>query len=162
MKLLWSIVIFFLFISTSFAQVEIKEADLELTSLMGSPESMPFWLTHNQLGKYDLDRNFQTLFEGRIVGSTEDDRLTSRRRKQFNFGYGIDFATLVTSDETKPMIIQAYGELSNQNFRFKVGAFADEENFGGLASSNGEMLRSLNYRPYPRIQLSTNGFIPLY
>ena len=62
--------------------------------------------------------------------------------------YGANVEYLASEDETEPRIIEAYAGISGKLFALKSGAFADEEIFNGLSSTNGEILRSLNYQPY--------------
>jgi len=148
---------FFLFLlfltNVAFAQSPITEANLTTTGLAGNGNNLPFWMTHNQLGKYSSTGNLQELTEGTLFGST---KLT----QNFNLTYGADLALLITENETDPKIIQAFIGLSGKVIRIQAGAFSDDELFGGLSSSNGDLLRSLNYRPYPKVRLSTPGFIP--
>lgn len=144
----------FLFASPSFSETQLTDASISTTVLGGTGDNLPFWFTSNQLGKYSRTGNFQSLVEGIIKGETtfNDNKLT--------LDYGTDVVFLASEDETEPRIIEAYAGLSGKLAVLKAGAFADEEVFGGLSSTNGEILRSLNYQPYPKIRLSTNGFIP--
>ncbi|MEN6619441.1 MAG: capsule assembly Wzi family protein [Rikenellaceae bacterium] len=142
-----------LFTILSFSQNRTFNASLETKGLAGSGSCMPFWFTHNQLGKYSNSANWQGLTEGQISGLiplSEKLKLT----------YGTDLAFLASDKEINTKIIQAYAGLSWGKITLKAGAFADEEILGGLSASNGNIVRSLNYRPYPMIRLSTSGYIP--
>jgi len=148
------IIILFSYSTVLFAETKITDASISTTVLGGTGDNLPFWFTSNQLGKYSQTGDFQSLVEGIIKGETtfNDNHLT--------LDYGTDVVFLVSEDETEPRIIEAYAGLSGKLAVLKAGAFADEEVFGGLSSTNGEILRSLNYQPYPKIRLSTNGFVP--
>lgn len=140
-------------LSFFFAQSQDFKAGIQTSALLGNSENLPFWMTHNQLGKYSSRGNFQELTEGQLSGSLQwPGKLT--------LSYGTDMALLISEHGADPKIIQAYLGLSGKVIRMQAGAFADEELFSGLSSSNGDLLRSLNYRPIPKVRLSTPGFIP--
>lgn len=140
-------------ISVSFAQSQLSEAIIKSTGLIGSGNNLPYWMTHNQLGKYSPTGNLQELTEGNLSGETIVFG-------NLNLTYGADLALLISEQGIDPKIIQAYMGLSGKVIRIQAGAFADDELMGGLSSSNGDLLRSLNFRPYPKVRLSTPGFIP--
>jgi hypothetical protein len=144
---------FLLIAQMSFSQNSIDHASLETTGLTGSKSSLPFWFSHNRLGKYSTGSNIQELTEGKLFGNTPLDN-------KLKLDYGAHMALLFTENGTRAKIIQAYAGLRGRTFTLKAGAFADEEILGGLSSGNGSMVRSLNYRPYPMIRLSTSGFVP--
>lgn len=150
MKLLLSILLF-ITILTAYGQK--LESSIQSTALFGSSDNLPFWMTHNQLGKYSSMGNYQELTEGQLSGSIHWPG-------KFTLGYGTDMVLLISEKGADPKIIQAYLGLSDKVIRLQAGAFADEELMGGLSSSNGDLLRSLNYRPIPKVRLSTPGFIP--
>ena len=139
--------------SVSFAQTLVFEASIKSTGLVGTGNNLPFWMTHNQLGKYSTTGNRQELTEGILSGGT-------KLFGNLNLTYGADLALLISKEGIDPKIIQAYLGLSGKVIRIQAGAFADDELMGGLSSTNGDLLRSLNFRPYPKVRLSTPGFIP--
>ena len=146
--------LFLLFCSSvAFAQTKLSEASITTTNLIGTGNNLPFWMTHNQLGEYSSTDNLQELTEGTLFGST-------KLFGNLNLTYGADLALLITEKGVDPKIIQAYLGLSGKVIRIQAGAFADDELMGGLSSSNGDLIRSLNYRPYPKVRFSTPGFIP--
>jgi hypothetical protein len=144
---------FLLIAQMSLSQNSIDQASLETTGLAGSKSSLPFWFSHNQLGKYSTGSNIQELTEGKLLGNVS---LNSKLK----LDYGTHMALLVTENGIRAKIIQAYVSLPGKTLTLKAGAFADEEILGGLSSGNGNLVRSLNYRPYPMIRLSTSGFVP--
>lgn len=139
----------------SFSQDRTFDASIETTGLAGTKDNLPFWFTNNQLGKYSTSAKWQELTEGKLSG------LISLTEK-IELSYGADLAFLVTDKNTDAKVIQAWAGLSGKIITFKAGAFADEEVLCGLSASNGNIVRSLNYRPYPMIRVSTSGFIPLW
>ena len=136
-----------------FSQSSISEASLETTALAGSGNNLPFWFSQNQLGKYSTNSNWQELTEGKLFGVTD-------LGKKINLTYGADLGFLGTENSTRTKIIQAYAGLAGKIINLRIGAFADDEILGGLSPGNGNIVRSLNYRPYPMIRLSTSGFVP--
>lgn len=152
MKFLFFLV---LLVSTfvSFSQSLITEASLSSTGLMGNGNNLPFWMVQNQLGKYSSTGNWQELTEGTVMGST-------KLFGAVDLTYGADLAVLISEKGIDLKIIQAFIGLSGKVIGIKAGAFADKELMGGLSSTNGDLLRSMNYRPYPKVSLSTPGFIP--
>ncbi|MBK5203823.1 MAG: hypothetical protein JJE45_08905, partial [Prolixibacteraceae bacterium] len=147
------ILVFVFFCINLYSQNIIKEANFQTTGVAGTGDSLPFWFLQNNLGKYSKNSNFQELTEGKIAG----EFLLSKKRKLF---YGTDIALLATENDFDAKIIQFYAGLSGKILTLKAGTFSDEEILGGLSSTNGDIVRSLNYRPYPMIRLSTSGYIP--
>ncbi len=149
--------LFFLMILTSYS-LEAQEKSYELTSeiesLFSSTSTLPFWLVHNQSGRYTSQEspNFQLS----LNGNKNFDHL-------FSSSSGLELGShLITSytDGADMHFNELYGKLYVQNFKLEVGLFTDEVRFGGLSSTNGNIARSLDARPYPKIRLSTNGYIP--
>ncbi len=152
MKILFLLVIT-LISSDIFSQTASWNASLESSMLTGNGNSLPFWFTQNQMGKFSTRSNIQQLTEGKLSGSVPLNR-------KLTFNYGTDIALLLTEKDSRLKFIQAFAGLSGRIFTLRVGAFADDEIPGNLSTSNGNILRSLNYRPYPMIRVSTSGYIP--
>jgi hypothetical protein len=146
-------IIFSLLSIVAFPQDFTYNASLGVSGIAGTKERLPFWFTSNQLGRYSTVAEWQQLTEGELHG-----HLSVSRKIKLDFG--ADMALAVSNKETKAKIIQAYAGLSWKILAIKVGAYADEEVSGGLSASNGNIIRSLNYRPYPMVRLSTSGYIP--
>jgi hypothetical protein len=151
MKLLLSL----LFLLTALvSQSQEMETNIQTTALFGSHDALPFWMTHNQLGRYASSANAQGLTEAMVSGSAPwPGKLT--------LSYGTDLALLIAGKDIDPKVIEAWAGLTSPLLRLQAGAFAEPEEMEGLSSSNGDLLRSLNHRPYPRVRLSTPGFIAL-
>lgn len=147
--------IFLLNAFVSYAHSLISDASPKTSGLIGNGANLPYWMVHNQLGKYSSQGNWQQLTEGNFSGGT-------RLAKNLKLSYGTNLALLVSEKGINPEIIEAYMGLSGKVIHLQAGAFADDEVMGGLSSTNGDLLRSLNYRPYPKVRLSTSGFIPFF
>ena len=138
----------------SFTQNTQISSSIETTGMAGTGSTLPFWLIHNQLGRYSPHSSWQELTEGIVEGTTAFSG-------NLKLTYGADLSLRFGGNETDAQIIQAYAGLSGKIFSVKLGTFANEEFMSGLSSGNGDLLRSVNYRPYPMIRLSTTGFIPV-
>ena len=147
--------IFLISTHLSFSQQNSFNATIEAKGLYGNGKTLPFWLTHNQLGKYTSSSNLKLVTEGNLSGSF----LLYNKKIKLSYGTELLFCGSENKDNVK--IIQAYAGLSWRNISLKAGTFADEEVLGGLSTSNGNIIRSLNYRPYPKVSLSTNGYITI-
>jgi len=174
MKFIFLLVFVFSF-TNLFSQNIITKANIQTTAVAGTGDSLPFWFLQNNLGKYSKNYNVQELTEGEISG----EFLLSGNKRLF---YGTDLAILAKNNDFDldilkihtgfnlfsgcfkthfdAKIIQLYAGLKGKILTIKAGTFSDEEILGGLSSSNGEIVRSLNYRPYPMVRLSTSGYIP--
>jgi len=137
----------------SLAQNHIQEINIQSTGIAGNNDNLPFWLLHNQSGKYSNSASWQELTEGKLFGNV-------RMSEKLNLSYGADLCFLASENGVDAKIIQAYTGISGNILSVKAGAFADDEIFGGLSSGNGNIVRSLDHRPYPMVRLSTPGFIP--
>ncbi|MGE4586742.1 MAG: capsule assembly Wzi family protein [Mangrovibacterium sp.] len=139
--------------SCVFSQTSSWNASVETSCLAGHGNSLPFWLTQNKLGKLSTRSNIQELTEGKLTGSVLlNNKLT--------FSFGTDLAILLAEKDSRFKIIEAFAGLSGRILTIRAGAFADDEMLGGLSTSNGSIVRSRNYRPYPMIRVSTSGYIP--
>ena len=137
----------------AFSQTSTVNASLETSGLAGSKNYLPFWFSHNQLGKFSIASNIQELTEGKLSGLIH-------LNKKLTLNYGSGIVLLFAEKGSNLMFTQAFAGLSGKFLTIKAGAFADDEILGGLSGSNGNIIRSLNYRPYPMIRLSTSGYVP--
>lgn len=149
-------VIFLLLVCSHFsiAQNFRTAAGLLSEGVVGTADQLPFWFVHNRSGKFRPQGNTQFLQEGYLLAGYH---FTDR----FKVEGGADFAWLVSDKGTDWQIVELFATAGGKYLRFQGGAFAEPEILGGLSSTNGELLHSLNSRPYPRVQLSTNGYIPV-
>lgn len=129
---------------------------IETTGLGKFGAEMPFWFTHNQLGKYQQQVGYQSLSEIDYVGNYQ-------LGKNYNLQLGADAAIGYDRLDNHPMIVQAYASFSGKFLNLTVGSKANDVLFDGLSSSNGDILQSNNYRPVPKIGLGTKDYttIPL-
>ncbi|MBN2805906.1 MAG: hypothetical protein JXR22_04550 [Prolixibacteraceae bacterium] len=123
-------------------------------SLHSNAEHLPFWLTANQQAIYTTSHHTQQLLL--IDGSY-------RFKNVFHSPLSIETGALLTGSRTNSIDLNAY-ELYAKMFlwgwKLEGGWFAEPDFFGGLSSTNGNLDRSNNARPYPRIRFGTDDFIP--
>lgn len=120
-------------------------------------DHLPFWFWANQQGKISADNKFLNLFV-LDMHSTEKNA-----KKKWQTQYG---ATIV-GGWTKHSYLQfnqVYAGIAHRDWLLRGGLFSEENNFNGLSVTNGNLSRSRNARPYPKIRFSTDGFktLPLW
>lgn len=121
---------------------------------MGSDVGQPFWHTANQLGKVHASYAFQNQSELGLFAKSKRDNL-------WNYHAGaLLLGTL--SKESEVQINQAYGGFSFNRWALTGGLWADEVELMGLSTSNGNIARSLNARPLPKLRFHTQGFVPFF
>jgi hypothetical protein len=126
----------------------------EFESIYTSTSAMPFWLVHNQSGRY-----------GNQTGNGFLLNLSGRSGVKDLFFKGMTFEAggnivLSTFSDVDCQINELYGKLYYSNLKLEAGLFTDTVQFAGLSSTNGNICRSLNARPYPKVRLATKGYIP--
>jgi hypothetical protein len=117
------ILLFSIYVSN--AQSLINEASLKSTGLAGNGNALPYWMIHNQLGKFSSLENGQELTEGNLSGGI-------KLSGNLYLSYGANLALLISKKGIDPEIIQAYLGLSGKVIRLQAGAFADEEVMGAF------------------------------
>ena len=127
---------------------------IESNTLAGSKGKLPFWLWANQLGRYEQNDDF-----------TQHFGIDARYQKQAIFGNlnfdaaaNIDF---LLANENSIRFTELFGSFNWKVFQFKMGAFAESEEYEGLSASNGNLANTRNARPHPRIKVGFNRFVPL-
>ena len=128
----------------------------EFESLFSTGNNLPFWLTHNSEGKYPVDQSSVQLFSLQGYYSKPLVRHTSP---------GIELGSTVVSTwahTTDLRLNEGYAKIYLKNWQLDAGLFPEPAMLSGLSSTNGNIDRSNNARPYPRIRLATRNFIPFF
>ncbi len=123
-------------------------------SLFSSGENLPFWFVHNQNGKYPLNTSSAQLLS--VQGKYGFENV-------FYSPLSIELGTnLVSSygNEFGAHFNELYTKFTLWNWKLEAGLFKEPEYFHHLSSTNGHIDRSNNNRPYPRIRLATDEYIP--
>lgn len=145
--------IFFLLTNNSFGQNR-PNIQLSYQTLLSSDAELPFWLVHNQQGKYDAvnPHNQVALFNGyykfdSLFKSPIDIELAGTYVALYSNSFSNNFNEL-------------FAKAHLWGWKLEAGLFHEPEYFNQLSSTNGNIDRSNNNRPYPRIRFGTNEFIP--
>jgi len=123
--------------------------------MVSSASHLPFWLWANQDGKVDPVTSFLNLTDLSANGTSMFGRKNGAR-----FSYG---ATLIGGLEAESylQVNRLFAAMDYRGWKLSAGMYYDEEILAGLSATNGNLARSRNFRPYPRIGLSTPDFKPL-
>ena len=150
------IILLFIFLSVAInVRAQSKaEFNTAFETLFSSSNELPFWLIHNQYGRYPLNSNATQLIS--LEGSKKFEKLFS---SPLDLTLG---ANLISSysNEFNANFNELFARLAIRNWRLEGGLFHEPTYFGGISSTNGNIDRSNNARPYPRIRLATDEFVP--
>ena len=125
-----------------------------LSTSVSSGNDLPFWMVSNINGIFTLNNPDYLLLQAGLKRGLERDSL-----KKWGYTYGGNmFYSWAGITDFHPN--EYYIGLRFRSLILKIGAEADPVIYGGLSSTNGNMLRSGNARPVPGLSLTTNGFIP--
>lgn len=145
--------IFFFLAAHAYSQYE-GEHSVSFESLISSGDELPFWLTHNQSGKYGGPSKAVQLLE-----LQSHNRLNRVLNKAIDLRFGVDLAVPYSSD-ADVHFNELYAGIHFWNLlKLEGGLFREESYIDGLSSTNMNLDRTLNARPYPKIRLATDGFI---
>jgi hypothetical protein len=141
-------------LASSASESESERITASYQSIFSTGNELPFWMVHNQSGKYPLNTNSAQLvsLQGKhFFENIADTPLSARIGTNFISSYGNAFDFHFN---------ELYGKLFLWNWKLEAGLFKETEYYNHLSSTNGHIDRSNNNRPYPRIRLATNEFIP--
>jgi len=153
------LVLFFIFVPLlSGANDSIKNisGSFSIETLHSSGSDMPFWLVHNRRGRYPVQGSSMQVAS--LSGLYDNENIFSSR---FRGQFGFDFIG-AWSDRFETHFNRLFLNLSSGALKIEAGWFFDDDNFRGLSTTNGHIDRSLNARPYPKVRLGTNGFVPFF
>lgn len=144
------LVLIFLISFNSFSQIRFSgEATTE--TMISTSEKLPFWMYHNKRGRISDNTNFAGWITGRA--NYELDAV-----RNLEVGAGVVFQD---GDGKAIFTDELYFRFQGEQFYVTVGRKQQEDLYRGLSSSNRSILLSLNARPFPGLQIGTNGpFFP--
>lgn len=148
-KILFLLVILF-WAGSGFAQY----LEAGFSSLAGTNGQLPTWLWANQLGRYDKNSSSIQNFELAANYNTKPDKS----------GFSIEghmLMNVLIADESDIRFTELFGAINWKTIQLKGGAFAEEEIYQGLSSTNGHLAYSRNARPHPRLRLGFNRFVTI-
>ena len=135
----------------SFAQPAIQ---IDATSMVGTTDSLPFWFMQNQFGMYDLAENSNQHLSLGII----QDYKSIGKSNSWEYTYGTRVAANY-SHNFNHQFNELFAGIAFKNWQLKAGLFRDSIELGGLSTTNGNIVRSINARPYPMLRYGTNGFV---
>lgn len=130
------------------------QLNVSAISLHAKGEQLPFWFTANQQALYTTSHNSQQMLM--LDGSY-------RFNKLFQGPLSIETGALIAaaySNEFELWANELYAKFYLWGWKLEGGWFAEPVYFEGLSSTNGNLDRSNNARPYPRVRFGTDEFIP--
>lgn len=147
------IVVLLFFIIKAYGQFK---TGLEVSnSTMVSSSEIPFWLWANRDGKIEKQNSFLNLSEVQGAG-------------KYFFNDSNAFvqagASLLAGLGNKSRYFQAnqlFTGINLNNWEFNIGLYYNEEQFGGLSTTNGNIAQSRNARPHPGIGIRVADYKPV-
>jgi hypothetical protein len=113
----------------------------------------PFWFWANQTGQVQPSSDFQQIGVVALLSS-----YTFKGGQNLLIGTRLAGSLGEKNDFTATEIFGGYGI---GKVIIKAGAWSDSLIQSGLSSSNGNLLNSGNARPYPKVGISSDGFVKI-
>ena len=142
----------FYFNTSIYSQNEQVNYQFTLNSAVSSKSTLPFWLTANTYGTVP-NTDFASI-NASFFGNTFNNK------KTFNFEYKASLTGFLTPSK-KTIINELYGTFHFKKWSITTGNKNDVILWDGLSSSNGNIIKSLNTRALPGINITSNGFLTL-
>lgn len=127
-------------------------AEVNLRGMGSSGERLPFWMYKNQRGRVSEDSRFSGWITGKAIRYVGPNSFLEA-------GAGILYHDGTDQGAVPDELYLHYG---NQWIKATAGRKQRPTIYHGLSASNESILWSVNARPLPGIQLSTNGPIFLF
>lgn len=132
-----------------------QSVEAQLSSLAGSKGQLPFWLWANQLGRFDPKSSAIQHLELELAHqyTFKNPDFTVEGKAQLDF---------ILADDNDIRFTELYGGMNWKFLQLKAGAFAEDEKYMGLSTTNGNLGKSRNARPHPRIRAGFNSYVPVF
>jgi hypothetical protein len=137
-------------ISPAFSQTSDINYSVSLGAGVSSEETLPFWLVSNRYG--NIPNSDYGLLNMAVFSNLK------KENKDFGIAYKLS-ATGALAQENSLIINEMYLRLQYKNWALDGGNMYDEVKWEGLSSSNGNIVKSINSRAYPGINLKTLDYI---
>lgn len=143
------------FLLVHFARAQQKnEYQISLNGFAGSEKEIPFWMQSNQNG------TVRNLDHASIIGQWRY-RQNQDSTSTWNLLAGATLLGFTESERNKIEINSAYLSLQYRGLLLTLGSRQTTVEYGGLSSSNGNIIWSGNARPVPGIWLETSHYLPV-
>ena len=133
---------------------ETLKITVENKTFFAADSLMPFWFTANQMGKV---RNVESLMN---LTEVNFEQPFHENPAEMSFSWGLN-ALAGFGKSSYYQLNQAYAGISFKGWEIKGGMFHDPGQYAGLSTTNGNLARSHNARPYPRIRLGNLKYKPI-
>ncbi len=149
---------FYLLIITSSALFAEAQENFYISvknrSVIASDSILPFWYTANQFGKI---REI-----GTFINLTDLDLGQPYRKNGLPISYTLGLNALGAFGESSYyQLNQIFAGVSWNGWELKAGMYHDSTRYAGLSTTNGNLARSQNTRPYPKILFGTLNYKPV-
>jgi hypothetical protein len=124
------------------------------STLASTDSLLPFWFNANRDGKVANMGSFLNLTDLFIFQSYK----TSGTALSYTWGVN---AVAGFGETNYYQLNRAYAGISLKGWELKGGRFYDPEHYEGLSTTNGNLVRSRNARPHPRLRFATHGYKPM-
>jgi hypothetical protein len=158
-KGLFKILVLIVFISSTALLLQARApVRLKLgNTIMASSDSVQlFWLRSNQYGTVRPENNALNITSLSFSGN---DRFG--KTEQWGYDWGLSLIGALGNTKSYLQANQLYATINWSGWQLQGGRFSDQIKYNGLSTTNGNLARSLNARPYPMLRLSTIDFIPI-
>ncbi|WP_297090106.1 capsule assembly Wzi family protein [uncultured Draconibacterium sp.] len=148
-----NVLTFLLILVSTFQLMGQSSYDLGVSNsgMMSSGEKLPLWLWANRDGKIANDTSLLNLSELSLSGKHNFNENT------FVSG-GVGLAGGLSPAGNYFQTNTIYAGISIRDWELLAGRYYDPVEFEGLSTTNGNMARSRNARPHPRIGLRINTY----
>jgi len=128
---------------------------LSNSTLVSTSDQMPFWLWANTDGKIDENNSFLNFSEINAAGNYffNDSKSFIKAGAELNYAMGNNSKYFQAN--------QLYTRINLNNWELNIGAYYNDLFFEGLSTSNGNIAKSRNARPYPKISLRITEYKPI-
>ncbi len=137
----------------SFAQQPVHFS-VRNTTFAAADSLLPFWFTANSDGKVRAGGSLLNLTDLYI------GRLNPSSGSAFGYTWGVNGVAAI-GETNYYQLNRAFGGIFWKGWELTGGLFYDPMHDAGLSSTNGNLVRSRNARPYPRLRLATMGYKPV-
>lgn len=153
-RILLSVSILFFMIFESVGQTA-HSISISNSTLVSTSDQMPFWLWANTDGKIDANNSFLNISELNAAGTHFFNDSNSFIKAAADLDYAIG------NNSKYFQANQLYTRLNLYNWELIIGMIHNDLYFEGLSTSNGNIARSRNARPYPKIGIRVPDYKPV-
>jgi hypothetical protein len=126
--------------------------DVSLQTSLASQKTLPFYMVRNTYGTQPNSDNL--LLQTAIFSNF------SKPEADWDFAFKGAVSGYL-ADENNALVNELYASVKYKNWIFTAGAKHDALKWEGLSTSNGNIIKSVNSRSFPGINLESKGFITL-